>query len=62
LWPLLANIAANSSRFFEVREGDEVTGGIFDADFPGAIESGAFRHIDIHASSRGFDGFKIINL
>lgn len=50
-----------SRLFFEVGEGDEVAGGIFDADFARAIKSSAFRHIDIHASGHGFDGCKIID-
>jgi hypothetical protein len=42
-------------------EGDEVAGGIFYADFFGAVEGGAFGEIDFGAFDGRFDGVEIFD-
>jgi hypothetical protein len=49
------------SKLGELGEGDEVAGGVFYADFSGAVESGAFGEIDFGAVDGGFYGFEILN-
>jgi hypothetical protein len=49
------------SKLGELGEGDEVAGGVFYADFFGAVEGGAFGEIDFGAFDRGFDGFEIFD-
>ena len=49
------------SKSGELGEGDEVAGGVFYADFFGAVEGGALGEIDFGAFDGGLDGFEIFN-
>src|SRR5258708_38246041 len=42
-------------------EGDEVAGGVFYADFFGAVEGGALGEVDFGAFDGGFDGVEIFD-